>query len=1359
MPVLQARDEKSSKLEDFWNAKTEAVRNKLDRHGAGDTSWIENIAECPVYYPTKQDFMQDPLHYIQKIAAEASKYGMCKIVSPVVASVPAGMVLSKEQSGFKFTTRVQPMRLSNWDKDDKITFPMSGRNYTLTEYEKMANRVFSRKFSTAGNLPPRFIESEFWKELAVGKSRTVEYATDVEGSAFSSSSTDPLGQSKWNLKGISRLPYSTLRLLEDAIPGVTEPMLYIGMLFSMFSWHIEDHYLYSINYQHCGAPKTWYGVPGDAALCFEKVARDHVYDTELLRDTGKGAELDLLLEKTTLFTPKLLAEHGVPVFKAVQYPGEFIITFPRAYHAGFSNGFNCGEAVNFAMADWFSLGAEACSRYAFLNRFPLLPHEKLLCKEAGIVSQINQTGHDNPFCELQAHVKVAFVAWMRSLLQIMSSLKLHGAKVTTSNETSVFCGLCKHMCHVAYTSCKCFSEPTCFNHGSFFRRCTCESERMIVLKDDFAYLEAVAQKFESEVEIRNRVQKLSLEREDGSKVAEDIQFEKSSSIHAKDSGECCKTQGDKENAYNGGTIAQVGSCDGATSSDCRQGQEEEESDTEVVQFKRRKVSLPQSKRFQVDEQEISPEKSTILIQKKSECQKVESSCSSDTTNEPFDRSSDSEMLRKRKNLEGSLVKANGKQLTATMKDSLLPAEFDLDCDAKQVAESKHVDSRNSSKSMGDSTLSFDEGVPMIKEGQDQKVSGLYEIVPELEEEQTPCIESRNEDGVLKQGRSDAGLMKAEEDYMEHSSSEAMQIDIDPQAQTTKCLADETNLIEDLTILNSRNVVSSSTEEAETEENVNGRKVDDANGANDACDTAPAPKGASADEGRPCHTEGDYPSSEFRCETDPLAPKNVNFLLGSPAGEQPLVDLVERNSVSISAVKTEPLKDSGKLETANISTKKGLVIHLNRKVEQIHKKKFAEIIYDEEKSSICENLMEQVDIFEGQSGGIAWCLDQEVVSSYSDQNDGKWFSPSQPSTSICSVDLKYAKAEENLYLKTGSLLEMEQLIVGQQETGNIVGLPHDNKLPLDDFGHEVSKRSSHYESNDCVKGRIGEGESSSTQYSFVMPSLVPGSSSFTIEGEHKFGVLENLDALSCGRNVIPPADCCDWQKSEISSQGTSEVNRGLSSAGVCVPRDDYRWDTRLDAHSSGLDSSNLHQSEGYASNFVDKRSYQAQNFVGVKCEPHVNWSHHRLQGHADFSSRHSTTAMSNNSHRFGPSYKPRPSHRNYHPFQTDNIRSMKYPRVFQKKENMPYGRWDRRPKRHYSRGWRGGALENNKSSSGGDNPGVKGVFDAGFAGSTSAGSVHVEGYDPMKWEISPVANPRQFSSTSHYVPSVWAERRP
>ncbi|KAG2312733.1 hypothetical protein Bca52824_024290 [Brassica carinata] len=50
----------------------------------------------------------------------------------------------------------------------------------------------------------------------------------------------------------------------------------------------------------------------------------------------------------------------------VQRPGKFIVTFPRAYHAGFSHGFNCGEAVNFAMGDLFPFGALASCRYAHL---------------------------------------------------------------------------------------------------------------------------------------------------------------------------------------------------------------------------------------------------------------------------------------------------------------------------------------------------------------------------------------------------------------------------------------------------------------------------------------------------------------------------------------------------------------------------------------------------------------------------------------------------------------------------------------------------------------------------------------------------------------------------------------------------------------------------------------------------------------------------------------------------------------------------------------------------------------------------------------------------------------------------------
>ena len=35
------------------------------------------------------------------------------------------------------------------------------------------------------------------------------------------------------------------------------PWMYCGQLFAAFCWHVEDHYLYSINYMHHGAPKTW----------------------------------------------------------------------------------------------------------------------------------------------------------------------------------------------------------------------------------------------------------------------------------------------------------------------------------------------------------------------------------------------------------------------------------------------------------------------------------------------------------------------------------------------------------------------------------------------------------------------------------------------------------------------------------------------------------------------------------------------------------------------------------------------------------------------------------------------------------------------------------------------------------------------------------------------------------------------------------------------------------------------------------------------------------------------------------------------------------------------------------------------
>ncbi|GJN30321.1 hypothetical protein PR202_gb18616 [Eleusine coracana subsp. coracana] len=346
-------------------------------------AWLRGLPRAPEYHPTESEFA-DPIAFLSRVEREAAAYGICKVIPPyqrpsrrfVFAHLNRSLISaspdaanpgssdssnpesSRAESAAVFTTRHQELGTPRRGRPPPQVLKQvwqSGEHYTLEQFEAKS-RAFSKSYLAGLREPtPLEVESLFWK-ASEDRPIYIEYANDVPGSGFAASEQsrrqkkrrregDPMGDdgekgsgwrlsgSPWNLQAIARAPGSLTRFMPDDVPGVTSPMVYIGMLFSWFAWHVEDHELHSLNFLHTGAPKTWYAVPGDRAADLEEVIRVHGYGG----NSDRLASLAVLGEKTTLMSPEVLVARGVPCCRLVQYPGEFVVTFPRAYHVGFSH--------------------------------------------------------------------------------------------------------------------------------------------------------------------------------------------------------------------------------------------------------------------------------------------------------------------------------------------------------------------------------------------------------------------------------------------------------------------------------------------------------------------------------------------------------------------------------------------------------------------------------------------------------------------------------------------------------------------------------------------------------------------------------------------------------------------------------------------------------------------------------------------------------------------------------------------------------------------------------------------------------------------------------------------------------------
>ncbi|KAK7126399.1 hypothetical protein R3I94_017772 [Phoxinus phoxinus] len=214
------------------------------------------------------------------------------------------------------------------------------KSMTVGEYRKLAN---SKKYCTPQHKDFDDLERKYWKNLTFV---SPIYGADVGGSIYDPEITE------WNIGHLNTLLDMVEQECGIVIEGVNTPYLYFGMWKTTFAWHTEDMDLYSINYLHFGQPKSWYAIPPEHGKRLERLAQG------FFPGSSQGCDA-FLRHKMTLISPSILKKYSIPFDRITQEEGEFMITFPYGYHAGFNHGFNCAESTNFATLRWIDYGKMA----------------------------------------------------------------------------------------------------------------------------------------------------------------------------------------------------------------------------------------------------------------------------------------------------------------------------------------------------------------------------------------------------------------------------------------------------------------------------------------------------------------------------------------------------------------------------------------------------------------------------------------------------------------------------------------------------------------------------------------------------------------------------------------------------------------------------------------------------------------------------------------------------------------------------------------------------------------------------------------------------------------------------------------
>ncbi|KAG4396338.1 hypothetical protein GLYMA_19G165500v4 [Glycine max] len=509
----------------------------------------EVLEEAPTFHPTEEEF-KDTLKYIASIRSRAEPYGMCRIVPPTCWKPPCSLEKKNIWEKSEFVAQIQRIDGHQLQHAQEIMASASGNTKTKRKRDvKVAldSQLGNRNTSTPNNQNvqkcdcesepgPKFSLKTLKKYADIFKSQYFDYkdkkkiigsniklaihqqwepsveniegeygrivqnpteeikvlcVNTLEAGVFSSgfpTVSDPVEaytypeylKSGWNLNNILSLSGSLLCFESSEASRNFAPKIHMGMCFSPLNWKVEEHHLYSLYYVHLGEPKVWYGIPGKFAINFETIWKKYLPDLQ-------AGQPDMHDNMVMQLSCSILKAEGIPVYRCIQYPREFVLVFPGSYHSGFDCGFNCSEAVSFAPLEWLLQGQNVVELYCEQRRKTLLSYDKLLlgaAREAVRVqweTNLCRKSTSDSLTYKDAYKKNGFlIKALNSRIQSESlKRKFLCTSLVSQRMDENFDATCKRECsiclrdlHLSAVGCSCSDNFACLDHAKQLCSCT-----------------------------------------------------------------------------------------------------------------------------------------------------------------------------------------------------------------------------------------------------------------------------------------------------------------------------------------------------------------------------------------------------------------------------------------------------------------------------------------------------------------------------------------------------------------------------------------------------------------------------------------------------------------------------------------------------------------------------------------------------------------------------------------------------------------------------------------------------------------------------------------------------------------------